>query len=112
MRTALVTAAGVAMAIALPGAALAGCNSNSTSSTATSGSVTSTAGSPASTSAQARPIDYTALLIRAEEINAPETFTATATIEFDGPVSALAPPDFVTDVGQKQDAAIKSKLAN
>lgn len=31
-------------------------------------------------------------------------------IEFDGPPDALVPPDFVTDVGQKQDAAIKKGL--
>jgi hypothetical protein len=28
-------------------------------------------------------------------------------LEFDGPPSSLVPPDFVTDVGQKQDAAVK-----
>jgi hypothetical protein len=32
-------------------------------------------------------------------------------LEFDGPPDALVPPDFVTDVGQKQDAAIKKGLA-
>jgi hypothetical protein len=32
-------------------------------------------------------------------------------LEFDGPPNALVPPDFVTDVGQKQDAAIKKVLA-
>ncbi len=32
---------------------------------------------------------------------------AFATLEFDGPTDTLAPPDFVNDVGQKQDAAIK-----
>ncbi|OBB94798.1 hypothetical protein [Mycobacterium sp. 852002-40037_SCH5390672] len=31
-------------------------------------------------------------------------------LEFDGPPSALVPPDFVTDVGQKQDAAVKKGL--
>lgn len=35
------------------------------------------------------------------------TFT---TLEFDGPPDALVPPDFVTDVGQKQVAAIKNGL--
>ncbi len=35
---------------------------------------------------------------------------AFVTLEFDGPVDALPPPDFVTDVGQKQDAAIKKGL--
>jgi hypothetical protein len=32
-------------------------------------------------------------------------------LEFDGPPNALVPPDFVTDVGQKQDATIKKVLA-
>jgi hypothetical protein len=32
-------------------------------------------------------------------------------LEFDGPPNASAPPEFVTDVGQKQDAAIKKGLA-
>jgi hypothetical protein len=32
-------------------------------------------------------------------------------LEFDGPPDALVPPDFVTGVGQKQDAAIKNGLA-
>jgi hypothetical protein len=35
---------------------------------------------------------------------------AFVTLEFDGPVDSLAPPDFVTDVGQKQDAAVKKGL--
>lgn len=32
-------------------------------------------------------------------------------VEFDGPSDPLVPPDFVTDTGQKQDAAIKNGLA-
>ena len=36
---------------------------------------------------------------------------AFVTLEFDGPVYALAPADFVTEVGQKQDAAIKKGLS-
>lgn len=36
---------------------------------------------------------------------------AFVTLEFDGPADRMAPPDFVTDVGQKQDAAIKKGLA-
>lgn len=36
---------------------------------------------------------------------------AFAELEFDGPSNVLVPPDFVTDVGQKQDAAIKNGLA-
>ncbi|OBH58158.1 hypothetical protein [Mycobacterium sp. E2479] len=35
---------------------------------------------------------------------------AFATLQFDGPSDTLAPPDFVNDVGQKQDAAIKKGL--
>lgn len=35
---------------------------------------------------------------------------ALVTLEFDGPSFALAPTDFVTDVGQKQDEAIKKGL--
>ncbi len=36
---------------------------------------------------------------------------AFAELEFDGPADSLVPPDFVTDVGQKLDAAIKKGLA-
>lgn len=36
---------------------------------------------------------------------------AFAELEFDGPPDALVPPDLVTDIGQKQDAAIKKGLA-
>ncbi len=203
MRTSLLAAAGLAAACALVGVSATGCNSNSKSSTATSGSAASTTAShsPASTSAPAQPNDYARLLIRAEDINAPETFTADApiqnpdgkqgvavtfsvpdgshvihdtililpdpaaaasaleaakatppvpatgapsavnvgtggttvwgdssdkstgvtmlwftegrafvTLEFDGPARIPAPPDFVTDVGQRQDAAIKNGL--
>ena len=35
---------------------------------------------------------------------------AMVTLEFDGPSFALAPPEFVTEVGQKQDEAIKKGL--
>lgn len=35
---------------------------------------------------------------------------AFAQLQFDGPPTKLAPPDFVTDLGQKQDAAIKKGL--
>lgn len=35
---------------------------------------------------------------------------ALVTLEFDGPRDSLAPEDFVTDVGQKQDAAVKKGL--
>jgi hypothetical protein len=37
---------------------------------------------------------------------------AFVTLEFDGPSYALAPTDFVTDVGQKQDAVIKKELGS
>jgi hypothetical protein len=37
---------------------------------------------------------------------------AFVTLEFDGPRDMLAPPDFVTDVGQKQAAAIKKGLGS
>jgi hypothetical protein len=35
---------------------------------------------------------------------------ALVTLEFDGPSYALAPPEFITDVGQKQDDLIKKAL--
>jgi hypothetical protein len=35
---------------------------------------------------------------------------ALVTLEFDGPSFALAPPEFITDVGQKQDDLIKKAL--
>ncbi len=35
---------------------------------------------------------------------------ALVTLEFDGPRDSLAPPEFVTDVGNKQDAAVKKGL--
>ncbi|BBZ52641.1 hypothetical protein H7H82_02665 [Mycobacterium heidelbergense] len=35
---------------------------------------------------------------------------AFVTLEFDGPVDTLPPQDFVSDVGQKQDAAVKKGL--
>jgi hypothetical protein len=35
---------------------------------------------------------------------------AMVTLEFEGPSFALAPPEFVTDVGQKQDDAVKKGL--
>jgi hypothetical protein len=36
---------------------------------------------------------------------------ALVTLEFDGPVDSSPPPDFVVDVGQKQDAAVKKGLS-
>ena len=35
---------------------------------------------------------------------------AFVTLEFDGPVDSLPPEDFVNDVAQKQDAAVKKGL--
>jgi hypothetical protein len=60
--------AGVIAASALAGVSVAGCNSHSKSSAPTSGSATSTH--------TAQPGDYTQLLIKASDINAPEPFTA------------------------------------
>lgn len=37
---------------------------------------------------------------------------AFVTLEFDGPVESLPPQDFVTDVAQKQDAAVKKGLGS
>jgi hypothetical protein len=37
---------------------------------------------------------------------------ALVTLEFDGPAESLAPPEFVTDVGQKQDVAVKNGLGS
>lgn len=72
MSTAKVAAATTLLLVATP---LAACGGNSKSTTVTSGSAAATtAHSP--TSAQAQPTDYTRLLIRADDINSPETFTA------------------------------------
>ncbi|WP_090602039.1 hypothetical protein [Mycobacterium lentiflavum] len=35
---------------------------------------------------------------------------AFVTLEFDGPPDTLPPPDFINDIGQKQDAAVKKGL--
>jgi hypothetical protein len=189
----------------LVGASMVGCGSGSTPSpSATTSKPTgsnATSSSAVSTSASASPSDYTVLLIKASDINAPEAFTATQAInnpngqlgatttfsnqnrthvivdsiqilpdpaaatsalesakaardgvvhgvpdklavgtggtmisgpspdaakgvtlvlftegkafvelEFDGPPDSLVPQDFVTDVAQKQDAAIKKGL--
>jgi hypothetical protein len=206
MRISVMAVAGLVGASALVGVTVAGCNSGSKSSTAPSGSAastttSSTSSSSASSSAQAQPADYTGLLIKATDINAPEIFTASppmqnpngkagvattfsnpdgshvigdtililpdpsaaasaldsakaalggavsgtpgpadvgtggttvsgnspdgsksvtvvlftegsafTTLEFDGPPNAAVPPDFVTDVSQKQVAAIKNGL--
>jgi hypothetical protein len=205
MKISMMAVAGVVGASVLVGATVAGCNSDSKSSTASSGSAASTtaSSSSASSSAQAQPADYTELLIKATDIDAPEAFTASppkqnpdgkagvttsfsnpdgthvirdtilvlpdpsaaataldsaktalggsvsgtpgpadvgsggttvsgnspdgsksvtvllftqgrafTNLEFDGPANGAVPPDFVTDVGQKQVTAIKNGLPN
>src|SRR6202042_265762 len=137
-QTVMATAAGVAT---LVGVSVTGCSSQPKSTTPTSGS-----GAPT----HAPILDYTQLLIKASDINAPDAFTAgpatkdpngqkgalitftdqdhshtiidtiqilpdaegnaMVTLEFEGPSFALAPPEFVTEVGQKQDDAVKKGL--
>jgi hypothetical protein len=70
MRISLTVIAGVAVATILAGMSVVGCSSHSKSSTATG----------SATSARAQPDDYTGLLIKASDINAPETFTASPAI--------------------------------
>jgi hypothetical protein len=71
-----------AVAVTLAGVSVVGCSSGSKPSPATPKSSTSVAASGTSTSASApaQPANYTALLIQASDINAPETFTATPPI--------------------------------
>lgn len=77
MRVSVMAVAGLVAASAVAGVTVAGCNSSSKPSAAPSGSAASTASSSsASSSAQPKPADYTALLIKATDINAPEAFTA------------------------------------
>jgi hypothetical protein len=200
MSISLKAVAGVTAA-AVVGASMVGCASNSKSPTTSSGSATTTSHSSAPNSAQPQSGDYTKLLIRASDLNAPEEFKASpitqnpngnagvgttfsnedgsnvirdtilvmndpsaaasaldsakaklgdsvkgtpgpanvgtggttasgnspdgskgvtmvlftegkvfTTLEFDGPADTPAPPDFVTDVAQKQDTAIKNGL--
>jgi predicted small lipoprotein YifL len=207
MRVSRAVAATVAVLTALT-VSVAGCGhkpASSTASTSKSGSsspATNTSSSAPSSSASAQPSDYTGLLIKATDINAPIQFTAGpptnnpngqpgaaitfstddnshvikdtiqvladpgaatnalnaakatqgnnvknpitdsfnvgtggttvsgnspdnskgvlilmftegksfVTLEFDGPVDSLPPQDFVTDVAQKQDAAVKKGL--
>lgn len=197
----MIVAASLVGAGALVGLTVTGCSSNSKSSTVSSGSAAPSSSTSATSSAPPQAAEYSGLLIKATDINAPEEFTAgppvqnpggqpgvatsfrnpdgshvigdtililpdpsaaadalesakaalTAsvngppgpsdigtggtmitgssadgsksetvvlftegkafvTLEFDGPPDAAAPPDFVTDVGQKQVAAIKSGL--
>jgi hypothetical protein len=72
MRISLTLVAGVAVATALAGVSAVACGSHSKPSTAKSGSASS---------APAHSNDYTALLIKASAINAPETFTASPPIK-------------------------------
>jgi predicted small lipoprotein YifL len=204
MRISRTVVAGVAAATALT-VSVAGCGSKPASAPSTSGSATSatkTSGSAPTSSASAKPTDYTGLLIQASDIKAPIQFNgspptsnpngqpgaattfstddgshvikdtilvladpgaatdalnaakggqgnavknpktapfnvgaggtsltgnspdnskgvlvllftegkAFVTLEFDGPVDSLPPDDFVTDVAQKQDAAVKKGL--
>ncbi|MGH3961514.1 hypothetical protein [Mycobacterium sp.] len=71
MRTSLVAATAFSVATALVAVSVAGCGNHSKSSTATSGSAASTSAGHSAT-----PTDYARLLIKAEDINAPEPFTA------------------------------------
>jgi hypothetical protein len=72
MRISLTVIAGVAVATTLAGVSAVGCSSHSKSSTAKSGSASST---------QAQQNDYTKLLIKASDINAPEPFTASPPVK-------------------------------
>jgi hypothetical protein len=73
MRISHTVIAGVITASMLAGVTLVGCSSHSTSSAPTSGSVTTTT--------HAQVSDYTTLLIKASDINAPEPFTATPAVK-------------------------------
>jgi len=71
MRISHTVMAGVIAASTLTGVSVVGCSSHSTSSTPTSGSATTT---------HAQLSDYTTLLIKASDINAPEPFTASPAV--------------------------------
>jgi hypothetical protein len=73
MRISHTVMAGVIAASTLTGVSLAGCSSHSKTSTPTSGSATTT-------TAHAQLSDYTKLLIKASDINAPEPFTASPAV--------------------------------
>jgi hypothetical protein len=73
MRISRPVIAGVIVASMLTGASVAGCSSHSKSSTPPSGSTTSTHA--------AQPGDYTSLLIKASDIDAPEPFTASPPVK-------------------------------
>lgn len=82
MRTSLLATAGFTVATALVALSVGGCHNGSKSSTTTSGSAaSSTSHGSTPTSANAQPSDYSKLLIRAQDINAPEPFTGAAPIQ-------------------------------
>jgi hypothetical protein len=73
MRISHTVMAGVIAVSTLTGVSLAGCSSHPKTSTPTSGSA-------ATTTAHAQLSDYTTLLIKASDINAPEPFTASPAV--------------------------------
>jgi hypothetical protein len=73
MRISHTVMAGVIAVSTLTGVSLAGCSSHSKTSTPTSGSATTTT--------HAQLSDYTTLLIKASDINAPEPFTASPAVK-------------------------------
>lgn len=74
MRISHTVMAGVIAVSTLTGVSVAGCSSHSKSSTPTSGSATTT-------TTHAQLSDYTTLLIKASDINAPEPFTASPAVK-------------------------------
>jgi hypothetical protein len=72
MRISHTVMAGIIAVSTLTGVSVAGCSSHSKSSTPTSGSATTTT--------HAQLSDYTKLLIKASDINAPEPFTASPAV--------------------------------
>lgn len=82
MRSSLTTKAGLALAVTLISLPAAGCHGKSASPAATSEptATASASQSAALTSAPTQPSDLAELLIRADDLNAPEAFTATSTI--------------------------------
>jgi hypothetical protein len=74
MRISHTVMAGIIAVSTLTGVSVAGCSSHSKSSTPTSGSATTT-------TTHALLSDYTTLLIKASDINAPEPFTASPAVK-------------------------------
>jgi hypothetical protein len=81
MKTSLVASVGIAVATALAGLSAAGCNSNPKASTSGSAASTTASHGSGATSAQAQPTDYARLLIRPQDINAPEPFRASPPVQ-------------------------------